>query len=114
MGAGLDDDGRKVLRCGWVNTWIGVDGFQELVCGGMDSCPWPGRAAAFQTGYLKHYKYVSVQISGTGCRPHDASPPASDETGPVSASDEGTLPPWSVTGNQSAPHCGSHAAYREA
>lgn len=42
--------------------WIGVDGFQELVCGGMDSCPWPGRAAAFQTGYFRHSEYVSTHL----------------------------------------------------
>lgn len=84
MGAGLDDDGRKVLRLDQYSDWgrrvsrtgLWWDGFM----------PVPGLVFL-----LPYFKYV--QISGTGCRPHDASPPTSDETGPVSAGDEGSLHP---------------------
>lgn len=124
--------GQARLRLRWERDWtmtvarccaaagsilgLGSTGFKNWsVVGWIHARGQVGRLRS-RLATSKHYEYV--QISGTGCRPHDASPPASDETGPVSASasasDGGTLPPWSVTGNQSAPHCGSHAAYREA
>lgn len=59
------------------------------------------------------YRSQGQDRAGLDAEPHDASPPTSDETGPVSASDEGDpFTPWSVNGNQKQPHCGSHAACR--
>lgn len=54
MGAGLDDDGRKLLRMDQYLD-LGSNGFKSWVCGGMDSCLWihaygqVGRCGASQT-----------------------------------------------------------------
>lgn len=84
MGAGLDDDGRKVLRLDQYLDWGRRVSRTGLWWDGFMLCRTLPRLA---------YLLLYVQISGTGCRPHDASPPTSDETGPVSAGDEGSLHP---------------------
>lgn len=101
--------------CGRVNTQIGVEGFQELVCGGMDSCLCQtGCPRPMYSGPVSSLLYTMYRSQGQDAdRPHDASPPTGDGTGPLSASDEG-VPFILVREWQSeAPHCGSHAAYRK-
>lgn len=47
------------------------------------------------------YRSQGQDRAGQDAEPHDASPPTSDETGPVSASDEGGNPFTLVRGWQS-------------
>ena len=105
MGAGLDDDGRKLLRMDQYLD-LGSNGFKSWVCGGMDSCLVARSGLQCNVGNVCMYRSQGQDADRMTLPHHQAT--KLGQSVPVPASDQGSVPPsWSVNGNQNRPTAGA-------